>query len=271
MPDVSVVITTYNKPRFLHLTLEWYLRQSVQKFELVVADDGSGPETAEVVKEYQSRANFPIVHAWQEDKGFRLAATKNLSVRHSTGDYLIFGHDDCLPARTFVEEHIARRERGAFLTGGYVKLDEQFTSTLTPDNVLNADFLSQLRRRDRRKMWHRHFNSYFYNWLGIKDRPRVLGGNLSIWRDDFMAVNGFDETYEGWGREDSDIRTRMRRFGLKGKSIWHLPIVFHLYHPVDPTVKDVDRNKKYYYMPDKPIACRNGFEKLDSAHSEATK
>jgi len=90
MPDVSVVITTYNKPHFLRLTLEWYLRQSVQEFELVVADDGSGPETAEVVKEYQSRAHFPIVHAWQEDKGFRVAATKNLSVRHSTGDYLIF-------------------------------------------------------------------------------------------------------------------------------------------------------------------------------------
>ena len=71
----------------------------------MIADDGSGPETKKVVEDFQKIFPVPLIHAWQKDLGFRLAASRNNACKLSSGDYLIFLDGDCIPKKDFVEKH----------------------------------------------------------------------------------------------------------------------------------------------------------------------
>jgi hypothetical protein len=62
-------------------------------------------------------------------------------------------------------------------------------------------------------------------WKGVKTC------NLSAWRGDLLAVNGLDESYSGWGLEDSDLVIRLLRAGIRHKSARFAAPVYHLWHP----------------------------------------
>ena len=259
--DTSVIMTTYNKPRHLTLALEGYLYQTDLAFELVVTDDGSGPETAEVVAAFRSRAPFPVIHARREHQGFRRAAVLNLGIRSSTTGYCVFTDGDCIPAKDFVEIHRTRRGCGCFLLGGYLRLAREYSESLTPELIAAGDFVRQMTRKRRIELWRRHLGAFFAQTAGVKDRPRIAGANFSAWRCDLDAVNGYDENLAGWGREDSDIRTRFRYFGLRGRSAWTRCLVYHIYHEVDPSKAGVRANIDYYYRTRGRTRCDNGLVK----------
>ncbi len=71
--NVSVVVSTYNRPDALELCLRSLMYQSRLPDEIIVGDDGSRPDTAEVIDRLRALAPIPLVHVWQEDRGFRLA------------------------------------------------------------------------------------------------------------------------------------------------------------------------------------------------------
>ena len=121
---------------------------------------------------------------------------------------------------------------------------------------------SKRHRGQRRKLWYRHFAAFYYNLIGKKDRPRIIGMNFSVWKADLVAVNGFDENYEGWGREESDLRTRLRCFGLKGRSLWPHCLGYHIWHPHEESKKDVKKNIEYYYEHSRRTWCENGLKKV---------
>ena len=54
--------------------------------------------------------------------------------------------------------------------------------------------------------------------------------NLAVWRKDLLAVNGFDEEYQGWGLEDSDLAIRLLHAGLRRRSARFAAPVVHLWH-----------------------------------------
>ena len=259
--DASVILTTYNHPRLLALALEGYLNQTDREFELVIADDGSGEETKQVIDAFRARAPFPVIHARHEHNGFRRAAVLNLGIRHCTTGYCIFSDGDCIPATGFIGLHRTRREKGCFLLGGYLRLTEAYSAGVTPEKVAGQDFIAQMTPERRRELWRRHITSPFYNLVGIKDRPRIAGANFSAWKSDLDTVNGYNENFVGWGREESDLRTRFRRCGLKGKSMWPHCLVYHLWHPIDPSKADVRRNIEYYLASSRRIRCANGLVK----------
>jgi len=259
--DASVIMTTYNNPRALALTFEGYLHQSDNNFELVVADDGSGEETTRLVAEFAKRAPFPVIHAWHEHNGFRRAGVLNLGIRHSTTGYCIFTDGDCVPAADFIALHRAHRAEGCFLLGGYTRLTPEYSETLTAEKVRAQDFRGQMTDKWRRELRWRHYTSYFYNLAGIKDRPRIAGASFSAWRSDLDRVNGYNEDFVGWGREDSDIRTRFRRGGLRGRSLWNRCLVYHIWHPLDHTKANVQRNIEAYRESCRRVRCPNGLVK----------
>ena len=256
--DASVILTTYNHPKLLALTLEGYAQQTDKQFELVIADDGSTDETRAVIDAFRPRAPFPVIHARHEHNGYRRAAVLNLGIRHSTTGYCAFSDGDCVPARDFVELHRRHRQKGCFLLGGHLRLTEEYSKSMTPETVIAGDFVNQMTPKRSRKLWQRHFNSWFYNLLGVKDRPHIAGANFSAWRSDLDAVNGYDENFVGWGREESDLRTRFRRYGLRGKSMWPHILVYHLWHPIDPSKANVRRNIDYYRQSSRRVRCENG-------------
>ena len=124
---ISIILSTYNRPKALLAVLEAIELQTVKGFEVCIADDGSTSETAQVIEHFQQQAAFPIHHAWQEDKGFRAASARNKAVKLSSGDYLLFLDGDCIPRPDWIQQHISLAEDGSFVAGNRVLLDSEIT------------------------------------------------------------------------------------------------------------------------------------------------
>lgn len=234
---IAVIVTTYNRPDALAAVLEGYLAQTDTDFEVLVADDGSTAETAQVVAQYQARAPFPIRHIWQEDAGFRAAAIRNRALAATAADYIVFTDGDCIPPRDFVAAHRALSEPGWFLAGNRLMLTRDFTEQVLHDKLplhlwtihqwLAARTRGQIERllpfvRLPRLGWLRKLAPR--RWQGAKTC------NLSAFRSDLLKVNGLDESYTGWGLEDSDLVIRLIRAGIYHKSARFSVPLFHLWH-----------------------------------------
>ncbi|HEY6093502.1 MAG TPA: glycosyltransferase family 2 protein [Gallionellaceae bacterium] len=241
---IAVIVTTYNRPDALAAVLEGYLEQSDRDFEVVVADDGSTPDTTELVRQYQARATFPIKHVWQEDIGFRAAAARNRALAATTADYIIYTDGDCVPPRHFVASQRALAEPGWFLSGNRLLLSPEFTAQVLRDKLPVHrwgffDWLRALRQGHIERLLPllqrlplgplRKLTPQ--RWKGAKTC------NLSAWRSDLLRVNGLDESYTGWGLEDSDLVIRLLRAGVRHKSARFAVPVLHLWH------KENDRSK----------------------------
>ncbi len=259
-PRASVIISTYNRPCYLRRVLEGYLQQSRLPAEIVVAEDGSGDETAGLLEDLRQHAAIPMLHIWQEDTGFRKARILNRAIAHSFGDYLILCDDDCIPIPTLVEDHLNCAEEGCFLQGHRVLLapaisetfafqDTQFFRAVSlglrnqAQNVLNALRLPLVFARKSRSL------------RGIR------GCNMSLFRKDFLAVNGFNEEFEGWGKEDSELVVRLYKYGLKRKDLRFQGSCYHLYH-VSYSRENLERNLYLLERTQKETAyrCRKGID-----------
>ena len=246
---IAVIVTTYNRPDALSAVLEGFLGQTDEDFELLVADDGSTAETAEVVREFQRRASFSIRHVWQEDTGFRAAAIRNRALAQTTADYVIFTDGDCVPQPDYVTMHRVLAEPGWFLSGNRLMLSPEFTGQVLHEKIpiQRWHFSDWLRAR------RRGYIERLLPLLHLPDSPlrkiaprRWQGAktcNLSAYRSDLLHVNGLDESYTGWGLEDSDLVVRLIRAGLGAKSARFATPVFHLWHRENDRSK-LEENRK---------------------------
>jgi glycosyltransferase involved in cell wall biosynthesis len=232
----AVIVTTYNRPDALAAVLEGYQAQSTQNFELLVADDGSTETTRAVIEDFRGRAAFPLTHFWHEDRGFRAAAIRNRALAATAADYIIFSDGDCVPAGDFVARHQALAERGHFVAGNRILLSESLTAralaqTLPLHRYGLLHWLAAWCKRDINRVlpllrradghWRRADPQ---RWEGVKTC------NLAAWREDLARINGLDETYSGWGLEDSDLVIRLLHAGVKHKNGRFATPVFHLWH-----------------------------------------
>jgi glycosyltransferase involved in cell wall biosynthesis len=233
---IAVIVTTYNRPDALATVLEGYLAQSDRDFEVLVADDGSTPDTAGVVRQFQARATFPIHHVWQEDIGFRAAAIRNRALAATKADYVIFTDGDCIPPVDFVAQQRKLSEQGCFLSGNRLLLSQAFTRQMLSEKIP----VHLWRFGDWLRAYRQGHISRLLPLLRMPDSafrkvsPRRWQGaktcNLSAFRADLLKVNGLDESYTGWGQEDSDLVVRLIRAGLINKSARFSAPVLHLWH-----------------------------------------
>jgi len=234
---IGLIVTTYNRPGALAAVLEGCLAQTDADFEVIVADDGSAPETAALVAGYAARAPFPIRHAWQEDLGFRAAAIRNRALAATRADYIVFIDGDCVPPPDFVAAHRRLAERGWFLSGNRLMLTQTFTEQVLRDRLpihrwALRDWL-RVRRCGQVERLLPLLRLPLPGWLRKLLPKRWQGAktcNLSAWREDLLRVNGLDESYTGWGLEDSDLVVRLLRAGVFNKSARFAAPVFHLWH-----------------------------------------
>jgi glycosyltransferase involved in cell wall biosynthesis len=195
--------------------------------EIVVADDGSGPSTREVVAKWAKLAPMPVRHAWQEHTGFRRARVLNLAIAMATTEVLVFLDGDCLPSPRFASDHRALAEAGYFVQCRRCFVVEE----CVPDVLAGKVSLCSLALRGKITGL---FKALRLPWPTVRRDQGlrgILGCNLAIRRDDLVAVNGYDESYEGWGREDSDLAARLYHLGRRRKFVHGRAIVYHLNHP----------------------------------------
>jgi GT2 family glycosyltransferase len=226
----SIIVTTYNWPEALRLTLLSIAEQSSTPSEVIVADDGSGQKTAKAVIEVLGRSNLKWCHVSHEHKGVRQSRIKNLAVSHSNYPYLIFVDQDTVLHPEFVADHLSMAREGFFLQGKRSLLADSYTKEILADgrftppspwstglgnrkNTLRSPVIGRLLARPK------------------KFRTALRGCNLSMFKSDFLRVDGFDEAYDqSWGREDSDFCYRLFHAGVQMKFLWFMALQYHLYH-----------------------------------------
>lgn len=237
---ISVIVITYNRPAALERVLQGLATQRSAPCEVIVGDDGSAPTARQCVRAFgRSRQPNNIVHVHQQDKGFRAGQLRNKCVARSTGDFLLFLDGDCIPRPGFVAGYRRRARAGEFLFGRRVLVNREWTREIERhgSDLLRPRLPSLVLRRLRGEI-----NSLLKLYLApvpmartnSRRWKRMRSCNFGIWRTDFLAVNGFDEAYEGWGFEDSDLTLRLQNHGVRLAPAPASTAVFHLWHDEAP-------------------------------------
>ncbi len=236
MMRVSVVVSTYNRPLALARVLESLAAQTELPTEVIVADDGSGPQTTELICGLGSQYPVPLIHAWQEDDGFRLARARNLAVARASGDWLHFLDGDCVAQVTLIERIRKLAGPGWMLAGDRILLSESLTAEVEAEALpIHRWTHAQWRARCQAGEINRMLPLRYWPFrLGRDTRPRdwrqFRGANIGLMRADYVRLNGFEAQIQGWGLEDSEFAVRAINFGLKIRSGRLALGVFHLWH-----------------------------------------
>ncbi len=235
-PKISIILSTYNQPKWLEKSLWGFENQEISDFEIVIADDGSEKETEDLIKHFQENSKLNIIHVWQEDDGFQKTKILNKAIKKSHGDYLIFTDGDCIPRKDFVFKHLKHRRKGHFLSGGYYKLCEPISKAVTKNDIelqtcFNADWLvanGQKKSFKMNKLTSKGTKESLLNTI-TTTTPTWDGNNASGWREDILAVNGFDERMQ-YGGEDRELGERLTNYGIQGIQIRYSAVTIHLAH-----------------------------------------
>ncbi|NNG22924.1 glycosyltransferase family 2 protein [Telluria aromaticivorans] len=233
---ISVVITTYNRPDALAAVVEACFMQDDRNFEIIIADDGSTANTRETLDRLRARAPVPLKHVWQPDDGFRAAMARNRGTLAATGDYIIFLDGDCIPQRDFVSRHRLLARPGFLVSGSRILLSAALTQKALAEHIdLPAMGLADKLRYRLRGDMNKVLQLLFHLPDAGRERRsfswrRIKSCNLAVWRADLNKVNGFDESFVGWGHEDSDLVVRLFHAGVLRKDGAFATEVLHLWH-----------------------------------------
>lgn len=242
-PLCSLIITTYNRKEALAPVLESILHLRILPYEVLIADDGSKEDTKTLIQSYQARFPCPLRHIWHEDKGFRLSAIRNRAIQAAKGEYIIIIDGDMIVEQDFIKDHLAYAKSGVFLQGSRILLGEYITQTITqsPKHFDLAFCQSGIKGKlkDRLKAKRNalltslilRFSCIKANVFDKKDLIKgIRGCNMSFYKQDCLAINGFNESFEGWGREDSEFVARFLFNGGQMRRLKFAAIAYHLYH-----------------------------------------
>ncbi len=228
MMRISLVITTFNRPDALGLVLASGFDQSLPPLEIIVADDGSGPETGNLVRSFAETSSVPVLHSWQQDRGFRAARSRNRAMAMARGDYLVYIDGDMLLERHFIEDHAHWAQPGYFVQGSRTLLDERITRQMISSQKRDFSFLAA-GVGNRKNCIRSTFLARLFSRTR-EDLPGVRTCNFAFWKKDGIAVNGFNEDFVGWGREDSEFAARLLHHGVARRNLRFNAIAYHLYH-----------------------------------------
>jgi len=227
--QISLIISTFERPGPLDQVLQGVQRQSEMPLEIIIADDGSGLPTRALIGLWQKHLGAPLRHLWQENLGFRKTRILNQSVAAAKGDYVVLLDGDCVPHRRFVADHAALAEKNFWVQGRRCFVEEEFAPAFSAGATPVWRWMLAGRITGLAKAVRLPFPVVRRN----TGQRGIIGCNMGFWREDLLAINGFDEEYTGWGiGEDSDLGTRLYHLGRPRKFVYGRAIVYHLNHPM---------------------------------------
>ena len=235
-PKISVIVSTYNAEEWLEKVLWGFHCQTFKNFEVVVADDGSGPKTKNLIDSLKAKVSYPLIHVWQEDDGFQKSRILNKAVDACSAEYIIMTDGDCIPREDFVEVHYINKEPGFFISGGYYMLPMNISKMITlkdieEQNCFNINWLKAKgipKTFKNNKLRARGITSILLNTF-TPTNASWNGHNSSGWKKDILNVNGFDERMQ-YGGQDRELGERLFNFGIKSKQLRYSAVCVHLDH-----------------------------------------
>jgi glycosyltransferase involved in cell wall biosynthesis len=229
-----LVVTTHERPDALARVLTAVAAQTQAPDELVVADDGSGPDTAAVVRRHAAAAYYPVQHAWQPHEGFRAARIRNAAIARARSEYIVLLDGDMVPHPSFLADHRALARPGRYSQGVRIALDAAATRRLLEaGGELPQPWSPGLGRL--RRLYGLHAPRLAGPLRGAANAVvAVKACNQGFWRDDLIAVNGFDEAMTGWGSEDKELCARLDNSGVRRQTLLFAAIAWHLDHEPAP-------------------------------------
>ncbi len=268
--ELSLILTTYQRPEHLERSLiSLSLQQDMEeKFEVIIADDGSKDRTHSVVQKFARTANFPVIWITHPHRGFRVALCRNDGARASVAPYLLFSDGDCIFPVDHLRKHLQARRPGIVRAGDCLRLDQEATDRIDAAAIMSGAYRAWVSRDERHRLFQKRFKERYYQLVRHPSKPKLTGFNIGISREDFEAVNGFDESFVGWGCEDDDLAYRLRMAGRRIASALPYTYGYHMWHPTEPSRPEKwtdGPNVERLHHLDRPIRCVAGFVSLDDS------
>jgi glycosyltransferase involved in cell wall biosynthesis len=226
--NCTLITPTYNWPAALELLLLSILNQSVLPNEVIIADDGSTEDTKRLIENFQKKFPIPLIHIWHEDIQNRKPSIMNKAIAKAKHEYIIEIDGDIIMNKYFIEDHLKFAQKGHYLYGSRVNIQEKLLSKLFSDKIISFNLFSTgIKKRGRTIRI-----PFLMNFApSIEQRSKKLRGcNMSFWREDFIRINGFNEDLVGWGIDDSEMIQRLHNIGSKGIRLKFAGIAYHIYH-----------------------------------------
>jgi GT2 family glycosyltransferase len=268
--NISFVVLTYNRTDALLTVLRSLAAQCTAQHEVLIADDGSRPEEVQKLFDQCPIFHCAVRHFWHPDTGFTAAGARNLAASRARFEYLVFLDGDCIPGRNMVAAHTRLAEPGCFVNGSRVLLSQALSSRAMREGIdlphsSTAFWLKAWLSGDSNKLLHllnwpwRLFRvKQGFTWRGIRSC------NFGVWRQDFLKVNGFDETFQGWGHEDADLVLRLSHLGIQRKNGFMATEVFHLWHQENKRDRESsNKNRVIQRMQSDQVQANRGLREID--------
>jgi len=276
--ELSVILSTYQRPAHLKRCLRSLALQRGMdgKFEVIVADDGSQDQTQEIVRDFARTADFPVHWITHPHQGFRVSLCRNDGVRASSSPYFLFTDSDCIFPVDHLQKHLQASRPGIVRAGDCFRFDEETTACIDADAIDSGAYRDWIPRGEWQRLFLKRIKDHYYHLVRHPTKPKLTGYNIGISRADLTDVNGFDESFVGWGCEDDDLAYRLRRAGKRIASALGYTHGYHLWHPTAPSRPakwtDGPNVERLQYL-DRPIRCVDGLttlaEEVDDAPRRA--
>lgn len=259
---VALLISTYNWSDALNLVLDSILEQTILPNEILIADDGSGHSTKYVIDSFRDKTSIPIKHFWHPDEGFRKTRILNTAISGTDCDYIIQVDGDIMLHPEFIFDHLQEAERGCYIKGSRVLLSESKTKSLIKGKAPLEVFILDPNVRNKINAMRIPFLAPLFIKKNQKC-DKFKGCNCAFWREDFIAVNGYNNEMNGWGHEDIELAARFVNYGLVQKQVKMKAVCYHLHHPLNSREHDEKNFTKYAsIVQDGAWYCKNGYKQL---------